>query len=101
MDLTRYYELQNPADDLRLGEAQFDDPLALAPPPACPAPLHLATPPACPAPPSLTTPLDHFLDGAPPQTAVGSDQHLEEVFKERSEVIARPTHSARKTGGGA
>lgn len=70
MDLSRYYELQHP--------------LALAPaPPPAPAPLHLAPPP-----------LDHFLDGAPPQTAAVSDQHLEEVFKERSEVTGRGRSSS-------
>lgn len=76
MDLSRYYELQHP--------------LALAPPPAAgPTPLHLATPPGTTPLHLAPPPLDHFLDGAPPQTAAVSDQHLEEVYKERSEVTQR------------
>lgn len=70
MDLSRYYELQHP--------------LALAPPPG-PAPLHLAP-----------TPLDHFLDGAPPQTAAVSDQHLEEVFKERNLLLGEMDREERE-----
>lgn len=100
MDLTKYYELKHQPNNLRLltdsfGPVEFDDRLALAPPTCSTSSLPLrATPRLSVA--SVDDSGDamlphHFLDGAPPKTAVisgpdgrQSDHHLEELYKERS-----------------
>lgn len=100
MDLTKYYELKHQPNNLRLltdsfGAVEFDDRLALAPPTCSTSSLPLrATPRLSVA--SVDDSGDamlphHFLDGAPPKTAVisgpdgrQSDHHLEELYKERS-----------------
>lgn len=108
MDLTKYYELKHQPNNLRLltdsfGAVEFDDRLALAPPTCSTSSLPLrATPRLSVA--SVDDSGDamlphHFLDGAPPKTAVisgpdgrQSDHHLEELYKERSaEALASMT----------
>lgn len=100
MDLTKYYELKHQPNNLRLltdsfGAVEFDDRLALAPPTCSTSSLPLRATPrlsvASVDDSSDTMLPHHFLDGAPPKTAVisgpdgrQSDHHLEELYKERS-----------------
>lgn len=116
MDLTKYYELKHQPHNLRLlaeslggagltgvGGVELDSCLAL-PPPSCSssslaavnrarsphrAPSRLSV--ASAGEPAGVMLPHHFLDGAPPKTAVISgpdgrlsDHHLEELYKERS-----------------
>lgn len=110
MDLTKYYELKHQPHDLRLltggaGGAELDHRLAL-PPPSCSA-SSVAAANRAKSPLRASSRLSvsslgdsdvllphHFLDGAPPKTAVISgpdgrlsDQHLDELYKER--LVAR------------
>lgn len=107
MDLTKYYELKHQPHDLRLltggtGGAELDHRLA-PPPPSCSSSSVAAAnrarsplgDPSRLSVASLGESADvllphHFLDGAPPKTAVISgpdgrlsDQHLDELYKER------------------
>lgn len=107
MDLTNYYELKHQPHNLRLlagaglniGGAERED--SLAPPhTSCSAssssmaPIRAAS---CQSSSSLSDAImmsHHFLDGAPPKTAVisgadgrMSDHHLEELYKERWEGL--------------
>lgn len=117
MDLTNYYELKHQPHNLRLlanslggagpagvRGAELDDRLALAPPSCTSSSSSLAAGGRARSPlrgvsrqsaasGGETTALmlpHHFLDGAPPKTAVISgadgrlsDHHLEELYKER------------------
>lgn len=107
MDLTNYYELKHQPHKLRLltdslGGAELDDRLAL-PPSSCSSSSSAAVGRAkSPIRPSSRLSVSsggeaaavmlphHFLDGAPPKTAVisgadgrQSDHHVEELYKER------------------
>lgn len=99
VDLTNYYELKHQGHqgqrwrllaDNRGGPAEREDQLA-APPPSCHTSSSSSAPPPCRA--DVSSPLvspHHFLDGAPPKTAVFSgadgrlsDHHMNELYKER------------------
>ncbi|XP_074523629.1 adenomatous polyposis coli protein 2 [Halichoeres trimaculatus] len=127
MDLTNYYELKHQPHNLRLltgslggvgpagmGGVELDDRLAL-PPPSCSsssvavsrarsplrAPSRLSVVPGGETAAVMLSP--HFLDGAPPKTAVisgadgrQSDHHLEEMYKERNLLLGEIDREERE-----
>ncbi|XP_019711359.1 adenomatous polyposis coli protein 2 [Hippocampus comes] len=112
VDLTNYYELKHQGHqghrsrllaDNRGGAAEREDQLA-APPPSC----HTSSSSSAQAPSradvssSLVSP-HHFLDGAPPKTAVFSgadgrlsDHHMNELYKERNQLLGEIDREERE-----
>ncbi|XP_060890664.1 adenomatous polyposis coli protein 2 [Labrus mixtus] len=125
MDLTNYYELKHQPHNLRLlagslggagpagiGGADFDDRLAL-PPPSCSSssasrarsPLRASSRLSSASGGEAAAVMlpHHFLDGAPPKTAVISgadgrlsDHHLEELYKERNLLLGEIDREERE-----
>ncbi|CAJ1059582.1 adenomatous polyposis coli protein 2 [Xyrichtys novacula] len=129
MDLTNYYELKHQPHNLRLltgglggvgpagvGGAELDDRLAL-PPPSCSSSASVAAVSRARSPLRAPSRLSaasggesaaillspHFLDGAPPKTAVisgadgrQSDHHLEELYKERNLLLGEIDREERE-----
>ncbi|XP_062280922.1 adenomatous polyposis coli protein 2 [Scomber scombrus] len=122
MDLTNYYELKHQPHNLRLlpdalGGAELDDRLAL-PPSSCSSSLSsVAAAGRARSPLRSASRLStssggeaaaimlphHFLDGAPPKTAVISgadgrlsDHHLEELYKERNLLLGEIDREERE-----
>ncbi|XP_041647554.1 adenomatous polyposis coli protein 2 [Cheilinus undulatus] len=126
MDLTNYYELKHQPHNLRLltgslggagpagvGGAELDDRLALPPPSSSSvaAVCRARSPLRAPSRLSVVSGGEaaavmlphHFLDGAPPKTAVISgadgrlsDHHLEELYKERNLLLGEIDREERE-----
>ncbi|XP_031178751.2 adenomatous polyposis coli protein 2 [Sander lucioperca] len=96
MDLTNYYELKHQPHNLRL----LADSLGGAEPPSR-APSRLSTASGAEAAAAMMP--HHFLDGAPPKTAVisgadgrMSDHHQEELYKERNLLLGEIDREERE-----
>ncbi|XP_054458548.1 adenomatous polyposis coli protein 2 [Anoplopoma fimbria] len=118
MDLTNYYELKHQPHNLRLltdnlGGAELDDRLAL-PPTSCSSSSAVSRTRSPLRAPSRLSAVSggeatsimlphHFLDGAPPKTAVisgadgrMSDHHQEELYKERNLLLGEIDREERE-----
>ncbi|TDH09020.1 hypothetical protein EPR50_G00103670 [Perca flavescens] len=98
MDLTNYYELKHQPHNLRL----LADGLGGAEPPSR-APSRLSSASGAEAAAASAMMPHHFLDGAPPKTAVisgadgrMSDHHQEELYKERNLLLGEIDREERE-----